>query len=120
MPNNALAAILMVSLVAVAGLFAASALLNDVDDETSTVLYEDEFVKIEYMGNDVYKFTAVQPDDLDWWVLYTEDDEYGTDDVSWTYTLESGENYLDYFSLDDFISYYWIDADSITAGISLL
>jgi len=89
---------------------------TDVEVEEATILYEDEFVKIEYLGNDMYRFTALQPDDFDQWGLFSEAIDEGSSDNPWTYELEadSGIYGLVYRGFEHNF-WYEIDTGDITA-----
>ena len=126
----------------VAGMLAAMALLlgamalyqdriaNDDDDddgdtetevevEEATLLYEDEIVRIEYLGNDMYRFTALQPEDFAMWALRIDRDTHDeSNDGVWTYELagETGFYDLCYVNVDESGTYYFVDTDTITAG----
>ena len=128
--NVPLALVVAGMLVAMALLLGVMALYQDkiakdddgdteVEVEEATILYEDEIVRIEYLGNDMYRFTALQPEDFAKWTLQNDVDMYDeSNDLIWTYELagDTGFYSLIYTNVDESGAWYWIDTDTITAG----
>jgi len=81
---------------------------SDVDDTNSNVnrilLYEDEFVTIEYSGGAIYYFNAREPatEFFGWSLVGPENgEEAESSDDRWIYVLEDDTSYFLYFYYDE-------------------
>jgi len=74
-------------------------------------LYQDDYVLIEYLGDNEYRFTALQPANLDYWHLWGDDmmPDKQTDEVSWTYTFTDADRpFFTPYSEEDGFNYFYI------------